>query len=279
MPGSQWIAVAATFSFLLGSPSVWAKTLKVGNTQAQGQNKLLSVKVWPGYGLNVSFIGTGEAIIKAWLDDPSRVVMDLDGLNETASVVHLRRIKVEQGMPLMASSDGATLLTVVTESDQGRKLYQIRVLPTDGAPEYFTVSVGAAPVNAFRGKVPSVSTVKPSVAPNVPKPVPVQPQQKISFQPLGAVQAPKPIPQSKLSNAVKPEHKHTGNKSVAVANAAVRGLIVANREGSIRRGSTSWYKVQTAVILLRRGKTREASARLAGLDLAVFEKVIALGQG
>jgi hypothetical protein len=279
MPGRQWIAVAATVNLLLVSPSVWAKTLKVENIQAQGRNKLFSVKVWPGYGLNISFIGTGEAIIKAWLDDPSRVAMDLDALKSAASVVHLRRIKVDQDVPLMPSQDGSTLLTVITECGSGRKLYQIRVLPAVGTPEYFTVNVGAAPVNAFRGKVSSVSTVKPSVAPNVPKPVPVQPQQKISFQPLGTVQVPKPVSQIKLSNAVKPEHKHTGNKSVADANAAVRGLIVANREGSIRRGSTSWYKVQTAVILLRRGKTREASARLAGLDLAAFEKVISLGQG
>lgn len=313
MKRTNRIALAAVIALLLWpSPSVWAKTLSVTNAQAQGRNKATSVKVWPGYGLNISFIETGESIIKAWLDDPSRLAMDLDGKDGLASVVHLRRIKPDQGLPLMSSKDGSTLLTVITESDAGRKLYQIKVLPVDGVPNYYALNVGAAPgarprMLAQRPATPkAIAEVVPEPAPEVAiaqPSVPLEQPQKVSFQPVEAItpvgKAPISKPVEKLSISLKRVRQPTPHRTVVKrvvikqpsltasstrgqslkdANAAMRGLVVANRKGEIRRGSPDWYRVQSAVAWMRRGKSKETAATLSGVKVVLIEQVIAWGQ-
>jgi hypothetical protein len=307
MKQTNRIALAVVIALLLWpSPSVLAKTLSVTNAQAQGRNKATSVKVWPGYGLNISFIETGESIIKAWLDDPSRIAMDLDGKDGAASVVHLRRIKPDQGLPLMASQDGATLLTVITESETGRKLYQIKVLPVDGVPDYYALNVGAAPGAKLRmmAQLPVTPKPVPEVTPEVEiaqPPVTPELEQKISFQPIAAI-APvgkaltsKPVEKKAISpkRARQPiPHRTVAKKTVIKqipltasrgpslndANAAIRGLVVANRKGEIKRGSPDWYKVQSAVAWMRRGKSKETAATLSGVKVVLIEQVIEWGQ-
>ncbi|MCG9890604.1 MAG: hypothetical protein MH252_05985 [Thermosynechococcaceae cyanobacterium MS004] len=311
MKGNTRIALATALALLLGSsPSVWAKTLSVTNAQAQGRNKLTSVKVWPGYGLNLSFIETGESIIKAWLDDPSRLAMDLDGKDGVAAVVHLRRIKIDQSLPLMTSQDGATLLTVITESERGRKLYQIRVIAADGAPDYYAVNVEAVPRAREMAQLPR-SGKRPKIAKAVlpngqdtanltkelakePRSAPeVVPEQSASFQVVEALQiepkapvsaeSPKKAKSPKLpviaqkEPVVRPD-KQNSAQSLDDANAAVYGLMVAHQKAQIKRGTKTWQKVQTAIIWLRRGKTREAAAKLADVKLSKIEQVIAWGQ-
>lgn len=306
------IALATALALLLGSsPSVWAKTLSVTNAQAQGRNRLTSVKVWPGYGLNLSFIETGESIIKAWLDDPSRLAMDLDGKDGVASVVHLRRIKIDQSLPLMTSQDGATLLTVITESEKGRKLYQIRVIAADGAPEYFAVNVEAVPGAREMAQLPR-SGKRPQIAKavlpngqdtanftkelaNEPRSAPeVVPEQSASFQVVEALQEEPKAPVSAESTGktkspklpviaqkepvVRSPKQGSTKQSLDDANAAVYGLMVAHQKAQIKRGTQTWQKVQTAIIWLRRGKTREAAAKLADVKLSKIEQVIAWGQ-
>lgn len=319
MKQTKRIALAAVLALLLGSsPSAWAKTLSVTNAQAQGRNKAALVKVWPGYGLNISFIETGESIIKAWLDDPSRVAMDLDGKDGAASVVHLRRIKPDQGLPLMSSKDGSTLLTVITESDAGRKLYQIKVLPVDGAPDYYALNVGAAPgarprMIAQRPVTPKpIAEVAPTPAPEVadswsasiasaPAPVPSEQPPEISFQPVEALapvgKVPISEPVQKVAISPKRARQPTSHRTVVKgtlnqtpltassrgqslsdANAAIRGLVVANRRGEIKRGSPDWYRVQSAVAWMRRGKSKETAATLSGVKVVLIEQVIAWGQ-
>jgi hypothetical protein len=312
MKRTNQIALAAVIALLLGSsPSVWAKTLSVTNAQAQGRSKATSVKVWPGYGLNISFIETGESIIKAWLDDPSRIAMDLDGKDGAASVVHLRRIKPDLGLPLMVSQDGATLLTVITESEKGRKLYQIKVLPVDGVPNYFAVNVAAAPgakprIVAQLPPTPKpVSKMAPEPAPKLAiasAPVPLEQPQKMSFQPVEVIapveKAPisepvgkkaislkrlrQPIPRRPVAKRVvikkTPSTVGIRGQSLNDANAAMRGLVVANRKGEIKRGSSVWYRVQSAVAWMRRGKSKETAATLSGVKVVLIEQVIAWGQ-
>ena len=327
---TQGIVIGMTSALLLGSicPG-WATTLSVSNLQAQGQKQTLSVKVWPGYGLNVSFIATGEKIIKAWLDDPSHLAMDVDG-STYSSVVHLRKLKAELNSPLAASPDGATLLTVITESEQGRKLYQIRVVPAEGAPSYFAVNVGAVPELRARemaqlphsGQPPAISQAAlpadqrtPQMA-TVPQPLDQPPERRVSFQPLPAIHpssaiqplvkkkafvalkpkpdvpkasqrvdlldasAPRPAPRTKLHPRVRPTEalSSSAQKSIDDANAAVFGLVVAHQKDEIKRGSTVWNQMQSAISWLRRGKTAEVAAKLAGVKLSTMQQVITWGQ-
>lgn len=88
----------------------------------------------PGSGVNITFIPSERIIQKVWLDDPTWVVVDVDGclvgfstlrlrsgLTEcerpTATTVHLKRIN-----PLRIegfSSTGRSLLTVITSGESG----------------------------------------------------------------------------------------------------------------------------------------------------------------
>ncbi|HEY9825951.1 MAG TPA: hypothetical protein V6D19_10915 [Stenomitos sp.] len=323
MQPTTCIPLIAILAYLLLSPVAEAKSLRLSNTQAQGQNKTVSVQVWPGYGLNVSFIETGEMIIKAWLDDPSRIAMDLDGTKEGASVVHLRRIKAQE-LPLMTSQDGSTLLTVITQSDRGRKLYQIRVVPVDGKPDYFAVNIGpgtagkpkafaqlpvaAKPVQSPLPPAPPISqkipTVTPPAAPSIAPPAAVASavvtkpsrRSKVTFQAIAGISPSKSVAKSEElitstnisplparskplpRRMVVPKPQLSGRQqSLTDANALVRGLVVAHRMGEVNRGSLNWYRLQSAVAWMRRGKSRADAARLVRLNLSLVERVIALG--
>lgn len=80
----------------------------------------------PGSGVNITFIPSERIIQKVWLDDPTWVVVDVDGClvgysteceRPTATTVHLKRIN-----PLRIegfSSTGRSLLTVITSGESG----------------------------------------------------------------------------------------------------------------------------------------------------------------
>ena len=147
-----WVLVIlATF---ISNPEVSlanAPVRTISNRQAQGNNTIATITVWEGSGINLNFIPTGEIIKKVWLDDPSRITLDFDGsmcdgsvnssgCNQSgATVIHLRRIKPLNFPNLPQSS--STLLSVITEGKEGRKLYQFRVNYGSGFPEYYTVQI------------------------------------------------------------------------------------------------------------------------------------------
>jgi hypothetical protein len=119
------------------------------SSRAQGLNgPLPTIKVWSGSGVNLSFIPTGETIVKVWLDDPSKVTLDFDSPlcgsgsgqgnckgGSGATVVHLRQIYGIKFPNLPQTK--ATLLSVITQDSGGqRKLNQFRVVMASGAPKY-----------------------------------------------------------------------------------------------------------------------------------------------
>ncbi len=124
-------------------------------SQAEGKGgQLASVVLWPGYGTNLNLIPTGETVKKAWLDDPSRVAIDFDGClghsagNSSggadgcgATVIHLRQITGVSFPGLVSSANSTTLLTLIAEGPQGRKLYQFKVVVGKGTPEYNTMTI------------------------------------------------------------------------------------------------------------------------------------------
>ncbi len=67
-------------------------------------------------------------------------------------------------------------------------------------------------------------------------------------------------------------------QSISDANAVVRGLVVAKHKGQIQPYTTIWRKTQDAVILLRRGKTREQAASEANIPLSLLTQLIEWGQ-
>ena len=121
-------------SLLFPSSPVLALGIRtVFASEAMGANgSIISLKVYPGYGLNLNFIPTGEVIKKAWIDDPGRIALSFDGClsshsgqsctSSGATVVHLRQIKPINFPHLPSSPSGGTLLTLIAEGTNGRKL-------------------------------------------------------------------------------------------------------------------------------------------------------------
>lgn len=132
---------------LLNAPLLAAAgaVLRLSASQAAGQGNIPTVKVWRGSGINISFIPTGEAIQKAWLDDPSHLTVDFDGALPGATSLHLRRINYIN-FPQLPSGN-STLLTVITQGTQGRQRYLFRLTYGNGKPDYYAVSV--VPDSAF----------------------------------------------------------------------------------------------------------------------------------
>lgn len=164
------VAFSVTSIFMVSIVSANNAVLRsIFSCQAQGLGGAIpSIKVWYQQGTNLSFIPAGETIKKVWLDDPSQVILDFDGPmcvqfgeqsantadceNSAASVIHLRRIQ-KLDIPGLPHTDN-TLLTVITEANEKKRLYTFRVLYQEGSPEYNTLAVFADPPNF--GETPCV---------------------------------------------------------------------------------------------------------------------------
>ncbi|GAX45845.1 hypothetical protein NIES4075_68660 [Tolypothrix sp. NIES-4075] len=106
------------------------------------------IELSPGYGVNISFIPTGETVEKVWFDNPSFATLDVDGClsglgrecqQNAATVLHLRRIN-SLNMPGLPKTN-STLLTVVTAGVAGRRVYMFRVAMGNKNSQYHTVEV------------------------------------------------------------------------------------------------------------------------------------------
>jgi hypothetical protein len=116
-----------------------------------GATSLASITVWPGYGTNLSLISTGEVIRRAWLDNPSRIVLDSDGgltgsggqnsgsQSSSSQVLHLKQIQ-PLAIPGITKAP-STMLTLIVDGPSGKKIYQFQVIVAKGSPQYHTLSV------------------------------------------------------------------------------------------------------------------------------------------
>ena len=167
----RWIPLLITGTvFLVGishqQPARAQSAYPISADHAQGLTGSTSpvIKIWPGYGTNLSFLTVDETILRVWIDDPGRVALDFDEplcpmATETEckagspSVIHLRRI---QGLEFenLTQAEG-TLLTVITETTNGeRHLYEFRVELAAGAPDYHTVVINpTVPIHPMLGLV------------------------------------------------------------------------------------------------------------------------------
>jgi hypothetical protein len=106
------------------------------------------IELSPGYGVNISFIPSGEIVEKVWLDNPAIASLDVDGClsglgrecnSPGATVLHLRRINPID-MPQLPKMD-SSLLTVVAKGNSGRRVYLFRVATANTRPKYHTIEV------------------------------------------------------------------------------------------------------------------------------------------
>ena len=127
-------------------------TRPISTEQLQGiRGQIVSLKLSPGYGLVINFLPVGETVVKAWLDDPSRIALSFDGelcqdgancTNTGANVIHLKQIQPINIPYITHSSTGETLLTLIAQNMEGqRKLYQFTITPTNSVPEYTAINV------------------------------------------------------------------------------------------------------------------------------------------
>ena len=151
---NAWIIAGS--SALIGITATAAQAQSVYSLSAERAQGVTghqspSLKLWSGYGTNLSFLATDETIVQVWIDDPSRVVLDFDEplcaatappdcVSGKPAVIHLRRI---QGLAIVHLPRATgTLLTVITETVGGdRHLYEFRLEFATGEPDYHTVVI------------------------------------------------------------------------------------------------------------------------------------------
>ena len=112
------------------SVSIASPSQKIPSAQAEGkQGSLPVITLGPGYGVNISFLDTGDTIFRAWLDDPSKISVDFDRQlgQGGASIIHLKRINPLSLPSVARSESGGTLLTVVTQRGTSKRLYQFKI--------------------------------------------------------------------------------------------------------------------------------------------------------
>ncbi|WP_414620878.1 hypothetical protein [Calothrix sp. CCY 0018] len=124
---------------------------RISNTVATGnsEREIPLIKLSPGYGVNISFIPTGEKVEKVWLDNPAIASLDVDGClsglgkecesGNGATVLHLRQIKPLDFKQLPSSNN--SLLTVVARGEDKRRVYLFRVAMGDKTPKFHTIEI------------------------------------------------------------------------------------------------------------------------------------------
>jgi hypothetical protein len=227
--------------------------------------------------------------------------------DEGATVIKLRQIKSIAFPNLLSSSNGGTLLTFITEGIEGRKIYQFQIIPVSGQPKYTLLNIQPdidklpipsvlvrqppsvntptqkTPIQSQR-RQPQANVSKPS--PNI-NPIP-KPPANVNSQQSAISSKPSPTPATSIpkrpSASANPSSNVTTGKKILVsasieqANALVRGLVVANQKGQIKPKTKTWNRVQTVIVLLRRGNTKQEAISKAGISLELIDQLLQWGE-
>ncbi|MBX9256229.1 hypothetical protein H1Q63_20235 [Desmonostoc muscorum CCALA 125] len=260
------LALAATLS-LINSSQVLAGSVRTVYSQDVDSNSI-ELKVWKGYGLTINFMSTGEIIKQVWIGDPTRFAFTSNGSlcpkggDEAdcdvgkATVIFVRQIQPIK-FPVTSSSNGSTQITVLTNQKQ----YQFKIIPATGEPSYTSLMI----------------------KPDEKKPKPLllsrEPTQSTGIKKTASSEE-VIVPESQNVVIVRSTSRSVPSGSIQRndANAVVAGLAVANRNGQIKSGSTTWKKAQDAIRLLRQGKSREEAVSRSGISQAVFNQLIEWGR-
>lgn len=208
----------------------------------------INLGISSGYGLNISFIPTGEIIEKVWLDDPSWLTTDVDGCLEGlstnncdkpgATVLHLRRIQQLNFPGLAQSSNKSTLLTLVTRGTQGRRVYVFQIQlnpPSKTPPQYHTVEV----VQETQQTPPTTAAVS---------------LQRVNF--------------------VTNSNSRVNNQSIERIE---KGIALSVERQWLRQGSPLWYRLAYFLTNLRQGIPLEQARVSAKLSVQLVNRLHQLG--
>jgi hypothetical protein len=273
----------------------------------------LTLKVWAGYGLSISFLENRGIIKQVWLGNPGLFAVSSDGVlcpqlgtnsqscnNAGARVIFLRTITPVNIPGLPPSPDGSTQITLLVHEPTGEKQYQFRLVPAKGIPEYTSLSIRAdteKPRPLFRSPDRKIRPFFPQIEAstdikdfnvNVPKKLSDRSSQisktedyKVSSSQQVEFSATVNTPPSKRRTSTESRSsisKLALSQSIDDANAVAFGLSIAARKKQISPRTSTWKKVQNAIILLRRGASRTLAAQKAGLDISLLEQLISWGQ-
>lgn len=216
---------------------------RVSISEATGQSGASPprIELSPGYGVNISFIQTGEIVEKVWLDNPSFATLDVDGClvglgsagsrsqsgesqcqQKGAKVLHLRRINPVNfpGLP----KTNSTLLTAVTNSSSGQRLYLFRVTIGLSEPQYHTLEI---------------------------------------------------VPNSRADGN---NSYHSNVYSNSDWQVFKRGLTVAVSRGLVRQGQPLYTRIQNFIHLVQAGKEIEFAASTSGISIDLVRRLGELGR-
>lgn len=218
---------------------------RIPSAEAMGQigGELVRIELSPGYGINLSFIPTGETVEKVWLDNPAIATLDADGClsglggsgiqassnqqqgqceSQGATVLHLRQIN-PLNFPNLPKTN-STLLTAITRGKTGRHVYLFRIALGSNKPKYHTVEV-----------------VPPTITATVPK----------------------------YRSVVD---------SATDWQLMSRGLAVAEQKLLVKRSQPLWNRIQNFLIAVKGGEQIESAAAASGVSLNLVRRLEQLGR-
>lgn len=132
------ISTAILLAIAIHEPEAIAKSIN-STTENNLKSLVTDVELAHGYGVTINFIPSGEKIVKIWVDNPSFIIIGVNGcLNnlsmpkcpkEGANLIHIRRIQ-DIRLPNFPKTD-KTLMTIVTSSEKGSNLYLFEIKKVD----------------------------------------------------------------------------------------------------------------------------------------------------
>ncbi|MBD1922592.1 hypothetical protein H6F77_16100 [Microcoleus sp. FACHB-831] len=217
---------------------------RVSISEATGSTggKPVLIELSPGYGVNLSFIPTGETVEKVWFDNPAIATLDVDGClsglggsgmggfsfqqaqcqYQGATVLHIRQI-APLNFPNLPKTN-STLLTAITHGRNGRHVYLFRVVLGGNNPKYHTVEVVPTTITA------TLTRYDPAVP---------------------------GVTDWQLMN---------------------RGLTVAEQKRLIRRSQPLWNRIQNFLARVKDGEQVESAAAASGVSLNLVRRLEELGR-
>lgn len=158
---------------------------------------------------------------------------------------------------------------------------QVAIAPTPKQPAILASSPASAPAQQVTNTRlnPSRSRAKPSTpAPEVSQNASTSSRKhEGTGAPATARQASVGTTTATLTTNTKTQPQQSPT-SIEIANALMRGLVVARQKGQINHQTTMWRQVQSAVAWLRRGATKQEAAIQAGVPLKTIDQLLAWGQ-
>lgn len=225
-------------AFASETSTFWVRRVSIPEATASTGGEPVLVELSPGYGVNLSFIPTGDTVEKVWFDNPAIATLDVDGClsglggggssnqqaqcqYQGATVLHLRRIN-PLNFPNLPKTN-STLLTAITRGRTGRHVYLFRVALGSSSPKYHTVEV-----------VPAVTATA-----------------------------------TKYRSVVE---------AVTDWQLMSRGLAVAQQKHWVRRSQPLYGRIQNFLLKVKGGEQIESAAAAAGISLNLVKRLEELGR-